>query len=595
MRLAGVFPSVLAFATGSLILAYAQTPTPGQIPQPGQTQPGQPQPPTRTPARPLRPGEAPPKGTAVIRGQVLAADSGAPIRRAQIRAVAPESRSTGVANTDKDGRFEITELPGGRYTITATKGGFVSMQYGQRRPNEAGTPIELADGQMADKVNFALPRGGAITGRILDEFGEPVAGIQVTAMRYGFMAGARRLVPASGEGAFARTDDLGSYRLYGLAPGDYYVSATDRGGMIVGGGGGTVAVSLAGVEPEGFAPTYYPGTPNIAEAQRISIRAGLEAAAPFSLVVARLARITGRVVNSRGEPLPRGMVLLAPADSSVMSMSIGPSNMLAADGSFAMTNVVPGRYNLTVRPMGLPSASDEFATMPLTVGSEDIENVMVVASVGGTARGTIVTDDGSLPPFRADAVQLIAAPMEPGIMIAGNNLARVNDDYSFEMTGLFDRRAIRSGPTNTPGWYLKGVYVDGTDVTDTGIEVQPGREVAGIQVVFTQRTTTLSGLVTDDRGRPVLDASVVVFAANRDRWTYQSRYVRAARPDTEGRYSIPSLPPDDDYRIIAVRNLESGQGSDPEFLARALDEAERFALAEGETKVVDIKVSPLVP
>lgn len=604
MRFDGVLPSALAFLAGSLMLAFAPVPMPGQMPQPGQVQPappvgqpqpGQPQPPPRTPARPLRPGEAPPKGTAVIRGYVVTADTGAPIRRAVVRATAPESRSTGVANTDKEGRFEIKELPAGRYTLAASKGGFVTMQYGQRRPNEGGTFIELADGQMADKVTLALPRGGAITGRILDEFGEPVAGIQITAMRYGFMGGTRRLVPATGDGAMARTDDLGTYRLFGLPPGEYYVSASDRGGLMLG-GGGAVAVSLSGVEPEGFAPTYYPGTPNIAEAQRISIRAGQEASASFALVVARLARIAGRVVNSRGEPTARGMVMLAPADSAVMPMiSFGPSNMLGADGSFALPNVAPGRYHLVVRPAGLPGEGREFANMPLTVGDEDIDNLVVVTSAGATARGVIVSDDGSLPAFRADAVQVVAGQLEPGVALAGNNMASVKDDYSFEITGLFERRTIRAVTTNAPGWYLKGVYLDGVDVTDTGIEFQPGREVEGIQIVMTQRTTTLSGLVTDARGRLVLDASVVVFPANRDRWTFQSRFIRAARPDTEGRYSITSLPPDDDYRIIAVRNLESGQANDPEFLARALEEAARFALAENETKVVDVKVSALVP
>ncbi|HEX6214930.1 MAG TPA: carboxypeptidase-like regulatory domain-containing protein, partial [Vicinamibacterales bacterium] len=121
-----------------------------------------------------------------------------------------------------------------------------------------------------------------------------------------------------------------------------------------------------------------------------------------------------------------------------------------------------------------------------------------------------------------------------------------------------------------------------------------GRTYEGIQIVFSQKTTDLAGAVTDDRNRPVLDATVIVFPANRERWTFQSRYVRTMRPDTNGRFSIKNLPPED-YLIIAVQNLEPGQASDPEFLTRAREEARPFSLVEGETKAVDIRLSQLVP
>jgi hypothetical protein len=142
---------------------------------------------------------------------------------------------------------------------------------------------------------------------------------------------------------------------------------------------------------------------------------------------------------------------------------------------------------------------------------------------------------------------------------------------------------------------LKAVMHDGQDVTDSGIDFTPGRTYDGIQVIFTQRVTDLSGLVSDDRNRPVIDATVVIFPADRERWTYQSRYIRSARPDTNGRYSVKNLPPSGDYLVIAVRNLETGQATDPDFLSRARDDAKPFSLNEAETKSVDIKLSALVP
>ena len=169
-------------------------------------------------AQPLR-ADAP-RGTSVLRGQIMAADTGAAIRRAQVRVNSPDARESRVATTDQQGRFEIKQLPAGRYTITASKGGFVALQYGQRRPSESGTPIELGDGQTIDKIAIALPRGSVLGGRITDEFGEPVANASVSAWRYGFVGGARRMMPA-GQNSRDTTDDQGQFRLFGWPPGDY--------------------------------------------------------------------------------------------------------------------------------------------------------------------------------------------------------------------------------------------------------------------------------------------------------------------------------------------------------------------------------------
>jgi hypothetical protein len=562
---------------------------PGQTGQPGPTGTA----PQRMPARPLRPGETPPKGTAVIKGQVTAG-SGAPVRRAQVRAMSMEGRGGGVTSTDSNGSFEIKDLAAGRYIVMVMKGGYAQASFGQRRPGDPGTPIDLADGQTAAKVNLVLARGGVISGVVVDDGGEPVSGTQVAAVRFQFVSGSRRLVPAPSEGSNDRTDDKGGFRLYGLPPGDYFVSASNRNSSFTGPG-------MTNTESEGFAPTYYPGTPNITEATRITLKAGQEmSGASFALIVARMARVRGRVVNSRGEPSSGMNAMLAPAEPYGMMMMNMSNAMIGADGSFEFSNVAPGRYNIQIRTMGgmQQSPNAEFAVMPITVSNDDIDNVIVTTNVGAIARGVIVTDDGQAPPFRANQVQVFAQTLEPQTMFMGPSQNRVQDDYSFEMTGLFDRRRMTAsagmpgaGPS---GWYLKSVIYDGQDIIDTGIEFAPGRTYEGFQFVFTQKTTDLSGALTDDRGKPVLDATVIVFPANREQWTYLSRYVRSIRPDTNGRFSIKNLPPED-YLIIAVQNLEMGQASDPEFLTRAREEARPFSLTEGETKAVDIRLSALVP
>jgi hypothetical protein len=151
-------------------------------------------------------------GTGRIAGRVVAADTGAPVRRADVHLIAPEA---GVrrALTDAEGRFDFRDLPAGRFSLNATKTGYVTVPYGQLRAFEQGRPIELADKQVMTRANIALPRGGVISGRITDEFGEPVTEAMISVMRRSWANGRRRLMVA---GRSTQTNDLGQYRVYGL-------------------------------------------------------------------------------------------------------------------------------------------------------------------------------------------------------------------------------------------------------------------------------------------------------------------------------------------------------------------------------------------
>src|SRR5919197_3501676 len=168
--------------------------------------------------------QAQPQGTAVIAGRVVTADTGRPVKHARVM-VSAGGRQSRATTTDEQGRFRITDLMGGSYTISASRTGFVDAVYGQRRPLQPGTPVTLADGQELATIDLRLVRGGVITGRVLDEDGEPLARALVTVQRYQYIRGERRLSPAGGD----QSDDRGQYRVFGLPPGEYYVSATESG------------------------------------------------------------------------------------------------------------------------------------------------------------------------------------------------------------------------------------------------------------------------------------------------------------------------------------------------------------------------------
>jgi hypothetical protein len=224
-------------------------------------------------------------GTAIIKGRVVASDTGQPLRKVMIRASSPEVREGHVTTTDNEGRYELKEMPAGRYTLNASKGSYVSLAYGQVRPFEPGKPLEIADGQTVEKVDFSLPRGGVITGRVVDEFGEAVADANVAPMRFVNQGGRRRLQPS---GRMSMTNDIGEYRIFGLPPGQYYISATMRGGAM------GAMMNAQSDDRSGYAPTYFPGTGNSAEAQKLTL--GLAQTLSdinVTLVPTRIATVSG--------------------------------------------------------------------------------------------------------------------------------------------------------------------------------------------------------------------------------------------------------------------------------------------------------------
>ncbi|HMB80959.1 MAG TPA: carboxypeptidase-like regulatory domain-containing protein, partial [Vicinamibacterales bacterium] len=168
----------------------------------------------------------------MIRGRIVDAATGRGLPRAEMRA-GPNALQfpNRIVMSDGDGRYEITGLPAGTYVINAFKANYVNTSWGAERVQGPGKRIPLAESQVLEKIDLAMSRSGAITGKIVDEFGDPVTDVFVTAMHYQYVQGSRRLTQ---NGRGGSTNDLGEFRIYGLTPGQYFVSATLRNfnGMI---------------------------------------------------------------------------------------------------------------------------------------------------------------------------------------------------------------------------------------------------------------------------------------------------------------------------------------------------------------------------
>jgi hypothetical protein len=560
-------------------------------------------------------------GTGIIRGRVLAMENGAALRRAQVRISGSEILPK-TALTDGEGRFEFRELPAGRFTMQATKSGFVTVSFGQTRPYESGRPIELADKQVLENSDIVMPRGSVIAGRIVDEFGEAVPDANVTAFRQTWSNGKRRLTPVSSR--VAQTNDLGQFRLYGLPPGDYYVSASLRGGhevmmldsMVA---GFRTATSSSGPGPSasspssGYAPTYFPGTPNPSEAQRITLGPGQEnSSADFALTAVRLSKITGIVIGSDGKPVSGAMVNLIPRQSADFILAGHPTARTSQDGAFTLSNVTPGEYTLQANSLHVVTSSEggntmvftmrtgpsgsgsdaESGSVPVTVAGEDLPNIIVVTAKGGKATGKLTFEGGSKPPSLGSIrVNAVGTDEGPGISLGGGGgSGSVKEDGAFELTGLSGHKLIRVNGL-PPGWVLKSVRLNGTEITDTGTEFRPGEAATGLEVVVTSRGTTITGGVIGDNGAPLKDYTVVIFSDDEEMWRVpMSRWVTGSRPDQDGRFKVLNLPAGT-YHAVAVEYVAQGEWGDPELLARLKGKGRRFTLNEGGAENLDLKLS----
>ena len=541
--------------------------------------------------------QAAPTGNAKITGRVVAADTGSPIRRAQIRVTSGEARFNRVVTTDGDGRYELLNLPAGRYRLFVNRAGYVALEYGQARPFENGKPLDIAEGQAVEKVDFSLPRGSVITGRITDEFGDPMTDVQVQAMRYQFVNGERQLVNA---GRVAQTDDLGQFRVFGLMPGDYVVRASLRLNQN--------PDTMNQPDPVGYPGTYYPGVVDVTQAQSVTVTLGQElSSVAFPLVPARLSRVSGIVMGSDGRPLAGGMIMLRPRGSNGMGAlraAFGGGNQIRPDGSFQLTGVPPGDYVLDVqqRPQNVRNLQEinlsllEFASMPLTV-SGDIDNLTVVTTPGVTMSGRVVFPGQTAPQSN---MQVVANPSAGAsspvaMMMAARALGggRVNQDGTFELRGLAGPRLIRVQGVPS-GWALKSVTVEGNEVTDTPFEFKPGTSVSGVVITMTNRLTEVTGGVRDSRGQPVADYVLVAFAEDTKLWGAQSRFVQTARPNQNGAFTIKGLPPGR-YMAAVVPALENGMQNDPAVLEQLRIGAQNFSLTEGQTLNLNLTMGPPQP
>jgi hypothetical protein len=420
-----------------------------------------------------------------------------------------------------------------------------------------------------------------ISGRVLDDLGEPIAGVTVWALHTRYIQGRRQLVAT---GANATTDITGRYRLLSLSPGDYAVMGTIRQ---------TWPHDSDPKQVFGYASTYFPGTSTAAQAQRVKVGIAQQASGiDFSLVSGRTSNVRGTAISASGLPLGGETVTMTreiggPAKWMGSAVAVG-STKVAGDGSWMLSDIPPGEYSLSIRAAARGNDPAQEGQVTVNVAGVDVEGLSLVAGAGGTVRGEVVTDDGSPLPAGFDRMQ-VRPPFNPNarvmISVLHPDNGRVQSDGSFAVEGVLSDTVLSIGPL-TGEWMLKAIEVEGRDIADLPLPIEHGKTLSGVRVVLTSRPTIVRGTLRDEKRNPA-EGTVIVFADDSAKWREGSRTLRATRLDQRGLFTFKGLPAGD-YFLVALDAVQEGQWHDPEFLEGLKGRATRVAIADAESKQVDL-------
>jgi hypothetical protein len=520
------------------------------------------------PAASLAQDSGPPRDwNARISGRVVSAETGLPMAGVRVSLNSTFLFTKEVPSvfetvtSDANGAFELPLVPRGDYTLNATAVGYYLKG---RRFGAASQRMSVGDRQTI-ALTLAMERGGAIVGRVVDELGEPVAAVQVRAMRYEYVADGRRVI-SSNPGDV--TDDLGRFRVYGLPHGDFVLVASVRNAEPASVGNSS-PVAQADVPP-----TYFPGTLNAAEAQTLFVGPGQEVSAQFVLLRGRGARVSGRVITSTGAPAAGVRASLV----GLGHVSSRPIDAIAPDGTFELAGVAPGNYWIAVLGM---TGTFERGSIPVTVGTDDISGLSIVTTRGTTLRGLVVFEGQRPPDFH------LTAPFVGGMrgsfgMFGSGGFITAEPDGRFESPSVIGH--VTFSPTSAD-WMLKAVTVGGVDVLETGIDLAGKAVVSGIRITVTDRLTSVSGRVTGDKGQARAGHLVILFRL--DGRPPGDLGIRAVRTDAAGRFDARKLRPGS-WVAGVVEDLEPGYHFSPDFQDRLRQHGQRFSLADGEAVVLNL-------
>jgi hypothetical protein len=472
-------------------------------------------------------------------GRVLDAGSGEPIRKAMV-ILRRNQESGAAAYTDAKGEFHFAELEPGAYALSARRDGYVAGR------NDPAIVVTILPEKTQSDLTVKLVRTGAVSGRVVDADGDPVAGASV------------QLIAAKGkrEGGFASTNDRGEYRVYNIPPGKYRLIVAANSKLA-----GELSLKLTGAEEHNYSWTYYPGTADARRATTIEVGPGAELQGfDLALVRSRVVRVRGRVTGPADAPGPF-LVILAASNSERLLMGKN-AQVRNIGGTFELTGVEPGAYVLSAT--GVLQQDRYYARLSIDVADADIEGLELTLAAPQRITGRVILPEGrTLTPGYMILLRQREGQMLPQQPVIVEN----NGTFHSEPQAAGDYEVTTGSVNESDDLYLSAIRMGDEDVLARGLHLG-GAPPAPLEIILAANGGTFRAAVANEKGDPIPEAHVVLLPDP------PRRAQRALRGDcateASGGCSIRGIAPGDYHAFAFTSN------SWPDLDETAIKEIEKY-------------------
>src|SRR5947207_4300314 len=455
------------------------------------------------PADPARPPAAQPEDLASLSGKVLRLGQDQPLTKVKLTLVNLLGGTNYNAETDAAGAFQMEKIEPGSYWLIADKAGFVRQEYGARRPGEfgTGTVLTLRDGVKPSPLVIKMAAHGVVGGKVTDKDGDPIAHAVVQLMRYRYFRGRRMLVPLTTSWG-AMTNELGEYRIGGIPPGEYYISAVLRQFT-------PPASSAANGPQRAFVPAFYPSAPRPQEAQAVSVTAGVELNGfDIQLPQARTVRVKGQVMN-----VPEGqgiMAVLSVAGEPAIGLFSSQYMQVQSSGAFEFAGVTPGEYVLYVQ--STTDGQPRSVRIPVQVANTDVEEVSLVVSGSASVTGTLAIETDQQSDSSPDAAKKIPKGVRVQLSSVENLFVpeastTVAEDGTFNFPSLgLARYEVRVTGLPHNSW-VKKIQAGDQELPARVLDLSSGASAGPLSVQVKLTAGAVTGKALNNSGNSVSDAT----------------------------------------------------------------------------------------
>ncbi len=487
-----------------------------------------------TAATSLSQNAPPPDKTATVEGTVTNSVTGEPILRAHVSLMGftNGTQQTFGALTDAAGKFSVTGLPPGSYSVQAERTGFTAAR---DRSGAYGPTTSLQAGDKTDGIKLKLIPDGSISGRVVDPDGEPLESIQITAES------------SNGNMNFgAVTDDKGEFRLGSLAPGKYRIRASKMEMMI------PPEIRTDGSVEQHLITTWYPNSSDQKSASRVQVQPGADVTAiEIRMQNSPIVCISGTVAGA-----PKG------AEHATIELRQGRSSrnggVVRADGTFLVCRADPGTYRVAANWF---SDGRVLRSAPVTVevGASNLEHIDLRLIPPADIAGVVTYESEEAKqapkfPQSQRAAQQTAPPKPPPRRLIVQNFdgyeaprpVEIPDDGSFLLQDVVPAQ-YRVILSYGPG-YIKSMRLGQTEMQGNLLDVRNGAAPgATLTISVALATGEISGKVSDDNG-PAAHVMVALFQDDDSSW---SPPTNTTRTSDDGSYQLTQVAPGK-YKVVAL-------------------------------------------